>query len=93
DKTTDYESLYAGYRLDIAKDNTYKLYYKLFNAIDHNEEGAWVFSGDKKDVIFQETGSNTTSDWRILKLKQKELWGKYTDTNGNELEIHLVPLL
>ena len=95
DKTSDYMTVYAGYTLTINKDNTYSLAYRFFNATDYSENGTWVFSGDKEHVYFTKANTSTQSDWTILKLKERELWGSYTyqDSNNNTIlvEAHLTP--
>jgi hypothetical protein len=94
DKTSDYNSVFADYTLTINKENTYTLSYKLLNITDYTESGSWVFNGDKTHVIFVKTNSSSSSDWEILKLKEKELWGRFYDTSTNpakEVIVHLAP--
>jgi len=68
--------------------------YLAFNLISYTESGTWVYNGDKTHVFFTKTssapGSGLGTDWTILKLKEKELWGSYV-TNGTVVEIHFVP--
>jgi len=85
------------YALNINKSGDYSFSYNysrrgfLFSV---DEAGKWVFSNSKKDVIFTKASGNTTPAvgsngmWEILRLKEKELWAKYTEDN-NVIEIHL----
>jgi len=46
-----------------------------------NVSGTWEMGEDKDDVTFRpSSGSSTT--FRILRLKSKELWLRYTNSNG-----------
>jgi len=46
-----------------------------------NENGTWELGEDKDDVFFTPTnGSRDT--YRILRLKDTELWLRYTNSNG-----------
>lgn len=76
----------ANYVLDIEKDGKYK---KTGNIQD---EGTWKFGEDKDDVYFQSSQPGAVEDAeRILRLKNKELWTKYTYSNGDVRIIHYVP--
>ena len=90
DKTSDFNAAFAGYLLDIKKDNTYTLSYSPFSIGTVSEHGAWEFNGDKTQVVF--TNSDGASDtYTILRLKEKELWVKFVDDNNDEWAVHLVP--
>lgn len=89
--------LLNNYILDIKKNGNYSINYNLiivFLSFPMNETGKWVFSGDKKNVIFTKESGNTTaavgsnSSWEILRLKEKELWAKYFQ-NNDVTEVHL----
>lgn len=95
DRTSDYRTFYSGYTATINKDNTYSLAYRIMNATDYSETGTWVFSGDKEHVYFTKSNSTNQSDWTILRLKERELWAKYTYQDSNNqavvVEVHFSP--
>lgn len=69
------------------------------NYFSSSTPGTWTFSDDKKTlqiVIYEPTGpttsSPTTTNYTILKLKEKELWLKETDSKGDVYEYHYVPI-
>ena len=74
DKTTDFNAIFQGYFLSTNKNGNYSLFYKLYGTLDWIESGVWKFSSDKKKVNLVATGSGNLSTWRILKLKNTELW-------------------
>lgn len=89
--------LFNNYRLDITKNGEYNIDYNLVigaASIPFSESGKWVFSSDKKTVIFTKETGNTTaatganSTWEILRLKEKEFWAKFTQ-NDQVTELHL----
>ncbi|MBL7909990.1 MAG: hypothetical protein JNJ41_02900 [Bacteroidia bacterium] len=89
--------LFNNYRLDITKNGKYNIDYNLVIGsllIPISESGKWVFSSDKKSVIFTKETGNTTAaigtnaTWEILRLKEKEFWAKYTQ-NDDVTEVHL----
>jgi len=69
----------------IEKDGSYK------STGNVNENGTWALGEDKDDITFTppSTSSSSPSTYRILKLKSKELWLRYTNTNGTYDVIHL----
>jgi hypothetical protein len=89
DKTSDFNAAFAGYLLDIRKDETYTLSYSPFSLGEVNDQGRWEFTSDKMEIRFINS-DNETSQYHILRLKEKELWVRFTDDNG-EWEVHLVP--
>lgn len=91
DKTSDAQTILKDYNLIINKNGNYTLYYKLLGLLDYNESGTWSFINDNEVVRFYQTspGSNS-SDWTILKLMEKELWGEFQDSSKT-IEIHLLP--
>lgn len=92
DKTSDFNTAFAGYVININKDDTYSSSYNPFSLGTVSESGHWAFSDDKTHVTFTPNDSNTApTTWEILRLKEKELWAKFTDSNNNQWEMHLVP--
>ena len=74
----DVTSMFAGVTLDIEKDGGYK-----FSQGSSTAEGKWELGEDKDDVFF--TPNDTSSikmSYRILKLKNKEMKLRYTNSNG-----------
>lgn len=56
--------------------------------------GTWNFSDNKnilRVIISVPTSSPDTVNYTILKLKEKELWLKETESNGDVYEYHYVP--
>ncbi|NSW45250.1 MAG: hypothetical protein HPY79_05505 [Bacteroidales bacterium] len=90
DKTNDFNNVFQNYVLTIKKDYTYTLTYKAFGIINYSENGSWAFNSNKTGVIFNNNANNNTTNWSILKLMEKELWGKYIDSNKT-IEVHLIP--
>lgn len=90
DKTSDFNVAYAGYLLTIKKDNSYTLVYNPFNLGTVTDNGTWSFNSDKSHVILVNSNGDR-ADYTILRLKEKELWVKFTDDNGDVWEVHLVP--
>jgi hypothetical protein len=90
EKTADFNAAFAGFTMNIEKNNNYTLSYQPLSIGDYSESGTWDFNSDKTHVVFRKSGSSDVRDWTILKLKSKELWAQYTDS-GTVYEIHLVP--
>jgi hypothetical protein len=98
DSTTFVKSyLLNNYLLTINKQGSYSMQYNVvlgFLSIPFNEAGKWAFSNNKKNVIFTKESGNTpasvgsNSNWEILRLKESELWAKYT-LNNDVTEVHL----
>jgi hypothetical protein len=72
------------YELDIEKNGTYKI--KGVNP----DDGKWDLGEDKDDVFFasNQPGSLEKS-YRILKLKNKEMWLRRTEFNGDKTVMKL----
>jgi hypothetical protein len=85
--TTDVTSTYvsaigANYVMEIEKDGKYR------TEGANPDTGTWTLGEDKDDVRFLSDQSGSTEmSYRILKLQSKELWLKYTETNGDILEV------
>ena len=89
--------LLNNYKLAISKNGDYSISYNVvigIISIPFTEAGNWVFSSDKKNVIFTKESGNTTatvgtnSNCEILKLKETELWAKFSQ-NNDVTEVHL----
>jgi hypothetical protein len=89
DKTAEFNTVLAGYLLNIKKDDTYTLSYSPLSAGTVTDNGSWKFNDDKTHVIFTDSDGES-SDYTILRLKEKELWVKFME-DGDEWEAHLVP--
>lgn len=90
EKTADFNTVFAGFTLDIKKDDNYTMSYHPFSVGDYNESGTWEFNDDKTHVIFRKANSSDVHDWRILRLKTKQLWAQFVDSSTT-YEVHLVP--
>lgn len=74
------------YVIDIKKDGSYKI------KGSYLDEGHWTFTGDDTQVQFTPSDPALTSySWLILKLKNRELWWKQMELNGDIIEAHMVP--
>lgn len=85
DQTSLYMTLVGNnFVWEIEKDGTYK---QSGNGTDN---GTWELGEDKDDVRFQSSAANSTEvSYRILRLKSKELWLKYTAPNGDIYKTYL----
>lgn len=76
----------ANYVLDIEKDGGYKES-GLFP-----DTGKWKFGEDKDDVyLTSDVAGSKEEAFRILRLKNKELWLRSTATNGDQTIIKYEP--
>jgi hypothetical protein len=84
DVTSSYlEILGANFVLEIDKKGTYKT-----EGLDP-DSGTWSLGEDKDDIrILSSTSGSTEDTYRILKLKNKNLWWKQTQSNGDIVEFH-----
>lgn len=90
DKTNDFNNVFQNYILTIRNDLSYTVSYKLLGVLNYNEFGNWAFNTNKTGITFKNNANNNTTNWTILKLMEKELWGKYLDSNKT-IEVHLIP--
>ncbi|PKP22506.1 MAG: hypothetical protein CVU05_03650 [Bacteroidetes bacterium HGW-Bacteroidetes-21] len=92
DKTSDANNLLNSYLLSIEKTGSYSLRYKVFGLIAVNESGTWTFDENKEGVIFTRTSPApvVTSEWTLLRLKEKELWAQYNDSS-KVVKVQLIP--
>lgn len=92
DKTGDYQAALKDYNIIIDKGGTYSLSYIGLGLFTITENGNWSFSSDKTRVTFDPTSNNNdNNEWKILKLKEEELWVLDEDYNDKKLEIHFTP--
>lgn len=80
DQTSAYQSVVGtNFEWDIEKDGTYKM------SGNFTDNGTWELGEDKDDVRFLSSAANSTEvSYRILRLKSKELWLRYTAPNGDK---------
>jgi len=82
--STDLTSFVSDYSIEFKKDGTYTIIWG-----STTESGTWVLSDNKEDIITTSSAANSSpSTDHILKLKSKEMWTKYTYSNGDYDEIH-----
>lgn len=94
DVTSAFKTAYPEYMLTITKQNTYVLTYKLNSGVEYKENGTWIYNGDRTHVYFNNTIGGSAADWKILRLKEKELWAENTDNNqspARTYEVHFKP--
>jgi len=91
-KTADANNVFKDYTMSIDKSGSYLLTYKLFSILSVSESGTWTFVSNKENVLFSRTSPSpvTTTEWSILKLKEKELWGQYNDSS-KVIKVQLIP--
>lgn len=87
DRTEDYRNFYINYRLEIRKDDSYKLNYQLNNIGMYIENGNWKFSDDKGSILFTPSGTTQENKFKILRLKNSEAWVSQ-EANGKTIEFH-----
>ncbi|MBR9860079.1 hypothetical protein GYB22_04920 [bacterium] len=83
DQTEEYLDLIGhNYRLEIEKDGEYR------TEGDNPIKGSWELGADKDDIRFQpdEEGADEES-YRILRLTNKEMWLRQTQSNG---DLHVI---
>jgi hypothetical protein len=84
DVTSTSQTYIAGFSVELTKDYTYTR-----TADGYTETGTWDFDSEKENIITTPSsvlGIVVTS--KILKLKNKELWIKYT-IGSTTTELHL----
>ena len=96
DKTNDYKNVFKDYKLILDKNNMkYTLTWKYLGLLDYSETGSWDFSEDKLYLVLKKDANSSSaasvSNWKILKLKEKELWIENTSSSNILTEIHLIP--
>lgn len=85
DQTSNYVSLVGtNFEWNIKKDGTYT------QSGNFADNGTWELGEDKDDVRFKSSQANSQEvSYRILRLKSKELWLKYTNSNGTVEKLYL----
>jgi len=56
-------------KIDIKKDKSYVITWS-----GSSETGNWEFSSDKESITFTPNGSSSSDTYKILRLKNNELW-------------------
>lgn len=83
DQTAFVSALFgSAWEFQIEKDGNFK------QTGNVNTSGTWKLGEDKDDVSFTESNGTTTT-YRILKLKNKELWLRYTNSLGQYEKLYL----
>lgn len=98
DITSSYLDLVgANYRLDVEKSGAYKVSSADTSstglgtvALTDPQSGKWELGEDKDDIYFTPDNGRELS-FKILRLMNKSLWLRNTESNGNSYEIHYVP--
>jgi len=68
------ESFTDDITFNFKKDNTYEVLYD-----GEREAGTWDFNSNKEELILKENGSSSAEIWKIIKLKNNELWVEFID--------------
>ena len=91
DQTQAFNSSFANYQMTMDKSGTYTLSGTILT-IPFSDSGTWELVDDKMSLqtLSNQTGS-TPDKATIIKLKEKELWTKYTDSNSHVIETHYAP--
>ncbi|MBX7095137.1 MAG: hypothetical protein K1X56_10465 [Flavobacteriales bacterium] len=80
--TTAQASLGSDYKLSIKKDDTFSFVSNGFTVT-----GTWKLGEDKDDIFFTDS-NNVIQVYRLLRVKNKEIWWKQTQSNGDVYEYH-----
>jgi len=88
DETDAFKTTFVNYKLEIKKDDTYTLTYRLLNISETREEGTWKFSDDKSKLILKGNGQTVENTWTILRLKNNSFWSKQK-TGNDDYELRL----
>ena len=86
DLTAGIDTLFgSNFMLEFSKGGSYSI---TGYSVDH---GTWELGEDKDDILLKSDDPNSIQrSYRILKLKNKELWFKETQSNGDVLEFHFM---
>jgi len=91
DQTSAFNSSLANYTFTMDKDGTYTLSFTILG-VPVSDAGTWELVDDKMSLQTLSNQSGSTPDKTpIIKLKEKELWTKETDSSGDIIEIHYAP--
>lgn len=86
DVTAYFNTLWPNFTIELKSDDSYTTTWSA----SVSESGTWTFDNPKENIILTSSGLGITSTWNILKLKQDELWVKFTDGTGTLWEYQLV---
>ena len=78
-------ALNANFGWNIEKDGTYQIVAASTATGTMNSSGKWKFGEDKDDVYLTDGASGLEMAYRILRLANKELWVRYTTSDGKFL--------
>ena len=79
------KSFNSDYVLHIKKGGSYNIV-----AGSYSDEGTYEVGEDGDDIIFTSTAPNTIKQsYRILRLKNKEMWWKQTQPNGDVFQTNM----
>ena len=91
DYTSSFNSAFGNYQIDFVKDGTYTLSGTVIG-VPFSDAGTWELVDDKMALQTLSNQSGSTPDkTTIIKLKEQELWTKYTDSGGDVIETHYAP--
>lgn len=91
EKGSDVTNDFDEYTLDLTKDNSATLTYTYRNAgftIQLSTRGTWALVDDKENLRLDFDNNDSDGNFRILRLKEKELWLREM---GGDTELHLMP--
>lgn len=86
DGTSAFLALAGDYKISIERNGDYTISGNFADA------GTWELGEDGDDIMFtsKTAGVNMVS-CRILRLKNKELWWRKVESNGDLIKMHMVP--
>ena len=91
DKLAEFNAEYQNGKFTIAKTGNFIFTFKQFGITDTELSGKWYFNDDKTKLLFNQTLPITDNwSWDILKLKERELWIKDTDSADVNI-LQLIP--
>ncbi len=89
DKTATQASFYQNYIIGLGKDGSYSVDYIAYGQVPFNEVGIWEFDDEKEKIIFtRQFPAGNPFEWKIKRLKRRELWVEENDTVNNLLRLH-----
>ena len=91
DQTQAFNSSIANYQMTMDKDGSYTVSGTVAG-FPFSDAGTWELLDDKVTLQTLSNQSGSTPDkTTIIRLKEKELWTKYTDSGGTVIETHYAP--
>ncbi|MFN4914435.1 MAG: hypothetical protein ACK5FT_03885 [Sphingomonadales bacterium] len=82
DVTAIFLAAYGEHALLFKSDDSYE-----FNTVPGRKTGTWSFDSNKESLEFQESGTATKYDQKIMRLTANEMW-LWEDDGTDKIEVH-----